>query len=160
MFIWQTQPEIYFGDSSTWRIVNWSLLFNEFEKQPFLGWGTLSYMIVNPMREFEGTLGGFHPHSEFMKWLVSFGLLGTIALLWSLLYSAGKSVLTKYSDMPLVNAITLGSIVGTFFGSGFMYHPMMMIIILMICSTLHQRREVPAEAEQEAPEGVSQASLA
>lgn len=145
MFIWQTQPEIFFGDSSKWRIVNWSLLFDQFEKRPILGWGTLSYMIVNPMRTFHGTLGGFHPHSEFLKWLVSFGLLGTIILLWTLLYHAAKSVLHTYKDMPLINAVTLGSIVGTFFGSGFMYHPMMMIVIIMICDGIAVSQRATSE---------------
>lgn len=160
MYIWQTQPETYMGDSSKWRIVNWSLLFGQFEKSPIFGWGTLSYMIVNPMRMFRATLGGFHPHSEFLKWLVSFGLLGTIILLWTLLYYAVKSVLGKYRDMPLVNALTLGSIVGTFFGSGFMYHPMMMIIIVMICEGIIVTKTVPSQEAQQEESGVPDVSLA
>ncbi|MFW5733588.1 MAG: O-antigen ligase family protein [Oceanidesulfovibrio sp.] len=145
VFIWQDQPESYLGESSKWRIVNWSLLFNQFEKRPILGWGTLSYMIINPMRTFHGTLGGFHPHSEFIKWLVSFGLIGTSILLWVLLYHGAKSIFGKYKDMPLVNAIALGSIVGTFFGSGFMYHPMMMIIVVMICHGIESTKTIAVE---------------
>lgn len=160
MYIWQTQPEIFFGDSSKWRIVNWSLLFGQFEIHPYLGWGTLSYKIVNPMRMFRGTLGGYHPHSEFLKWLVCFGITGTIILMSTLLYYAVKSAFDKYKDMPLVNAITLGSIIGTFFGSGFMYQAMMMIIIIMICKTIPEVEEAHAEEPESSESRISTISWA
>lgn len=160
MYIWQTQPEIFYGDSSKWRIVNWSLLFGQFELHPYLGWGTLSYKIINPMRMFRGTLGGYHPHSEFLKWLVSFGVIGTIILMSTLLFYAGKSAFDKYKNMPLVNAITLGSIIGTFFGSGFMYQAMMMIIIIMITKTIPELEEAYAEEHETSESQISTMSWA
>jgi O-antigen ligase len=79
----------YINNSFEWRIYNWTLLIEEFLKKPLLGYGTLGWMIINPLRS---TLGfGFLPHNEFVGWLVQFGVIGSLVLLCFLI-----NMLIKY----------------------------------------------------------------
>lgn len=147
-FTWETQPIRSYGESSKWRIVNWSILYDLFEERFALGWGTLSYMIINPLRATRGMLGGYHPHSEFFSWLVSFGLIGSVILGGSLLYFSIKEF-CKNRNMVVANSLALGCTVGTMLGSGFLYYPMMLFVIMLACHHLHLSER---KTDDQAPE--------
>lgn len=88
----------YTQNSFEWRIYNWNMLIKEFLKEPLLGYGTLGWKIVNPVRDYTG--GGFLPHNEFVGWLVQFGIIGSSVLLYFLF----SMFVTYYNHIKLSNS--------------------------------------------------------
>lgn len=78
-----TSPgHIEFENSLEWRFWYWAHLLKIAATKPFLGFGTISWMLISPVKyEIPSILNGYNPHSEFVGWMVQFGFLGTAVLL-------------------------------------------------------------------------------
>lgn len=85
--LWTSKGVYTMANSFEFRIANWSGLFRQFLESPWIGHGTGSWMIINPLREYMGPLGGFHPHSETFAWLIQFGVLGSVVIFWMFIKS-------------------------------------------------------------------------
>jgi O-antigen ligase len=121
-----------FGSSFGWRIVNWRYLYNEFLKSPIFGLGNVSWMIVNPLRNTGGPLGGFNPHSEFFGLLVQFGLLGTTLFIVAAIIAIVNCVKEiKRKDFAPFEAIFITSLLAGFLGKEMMYLQLYFILILI-----------------------------
>lgn len=78
-----------FINSFEWRILNWGTLYHLFLKSPWIGYGTSSWLIVNPIRDNPGSLGGYHPHAETFSWLIQFGVIGSLVIGFIFIKSIG-----------------------------------------------------------------------
>jgi O-antigen ligase len=56
-------------NSFTWRMVNWKVLLEQWQKSPVLGYGLNTAEIVNPWH-------GVSPHNDYLRFLVECGIVG------------------------------------------------------------------------------------
>lgn len=124
----------YTQNSFEWRVYNWNMLIKEFLKEPLLGYGTLGWKIVNPVRDYTG--GGFLPHNEFVGWLVQFGIIGSSVLsyfLFSMFVTYYKYIKLSNSKLVfpyIIIAYILASVLGRSFVAPLTFYYLSLILAI------------------------------
>jgi hypothetical protein len=101
-------------NSFSWRIVNWKLLYEQWTKTPYLGYGLYTIGLVNPWR-------GYAAHNDYIRFLIELGIVGIAIYLWfqfkiaSILikkYKHCKNIEQKYLAM-VMGGIYISMIIGS-----------------------------------------------
>lgn len=142
LYLWNTGHGP-FQSSFEWRITNWRALFDEFLKRPFLGHGTVSWMLVNPLRNFPGPLGGYEPHSELFNWLIQYGVIGTLVLSFVTVRTAAVLLWSavKNKHATSFNYIFTASLIAGFLGKQLLYIQLFFILTLIYFVENNQRKD-------------------
>jgi len=125
-------------NSFEFRIVNWGNLYRDFLKSPLIGFGTGSWRMVNPIREYSGIFGGFAPHAETFGWLIQFGIIGALLLilffLKSIIFYLKKA---RSSDTFITFGVIFpGLLFAAILGKALFYTQVFFILILIYFSCL------------------------
>ncbi|MFW9825571.1 MAG: O-antigen ligase family protein [Candidatus Thorarchaeota archaeon] len=91
-------------NSFSWRIVNWKLLFEQWAKNPLLGYGLYTSGLVNPWR-------GYAAHNDYIRFLIELGTIGIAIFVW-FQFKIASNLVNKYKYCQNVEQKYLAMLMG------------------------------------------------